>query len=905
MKIVKKYLSLFVAMLFFWFGGSSVAYAETVVSTESELRFALANGESVIKLSNDLTLTNQIVIEQKEVTFGSADGTPKKLTSGSGIRNLFYISKNATVSVNNLIFDGNNQGRIFMAEDGSELILEDVIIKNGTTQLFEPQMVGEINRQRYQGGGIYATNSSVKAINTQFINNTTKIDTPIDNQTGSPHGGAIYITEHSDLVIKGGSFKHNLSGKRTTNSGAHGEGGAIKSEDSTVTIEPASDGTRTQFLNNNTYTVSAGGGFQGGAIEVTNSTLTIKQADFIFDGADTAFPYRGGFSTGGFIKFEGSTGTVENATFKFNQLVDGFGISGGAIASENSQLVIRDSQFDASTGGTAKVIEAGGFIAIYGSGSFKLLDSTMTGTGSSWNGPRLASYGGAIAFYNNAQTPDAIISNTVIRNVAADHLGGAIAISTPTLEGIQAGNYHAKDTARVHLTVSNSTIDNTRSYWWNGQGRGGAIYVGPSSDETAKNVLLVKGTNLTNGFANYGGSIYNDGGAVTITDQSTISSGNLAAFNLGGYVYNNGYLKLDKVDMSTQTAVGPATWAGNPHTTKNAELPGTGVYANKDVIVTPEAKLGNNDIRVLDNQSAVRLTGPLSRQLNISISEKAQPDANYENSEEQERHIGYVVASGIDGYAPTVEDAKWTHYRTKYDANDQNGMYSQAVSEFSDHVLPAKWDYVLNPDTNTIVLGQRGILVYHTNHKDATISSGLPDEMTEGQQIKQLYTFYESNPAIKASPEELTSVKEKPTLTNYEFKDWYLPPAKELPIYSDNPSDRYQNFREVTFTTRAGVTRNVTTILNPDIDNTLHVFAAYESSIDVEGVKTWVDNDNQDGKRPEKLVVKLLKTVGDQTTQVATKEVSAKDEWKYSFTNLPQFENGQAITYRVDEELPA
>ncbi|MBF0779381.1 Cna B-type domain-containing protein, partial [Streptococcus cuniculi] len=42
-----------------------------------------------------------------------------------------------------------------------------------------------------------------------------------------------------------------------------------------------------------------------------------------------------------------------------------------------------------------------------------------------------------------------------------------------------------------------------------------------------------------------------------------------------------------------------------------------------------------------------------------------------------------------------------------------------------------------------------------------------------------------------------------------------------------------------------------------------------------------------------------------QTTQVATKEVSAKDEWKYSFTNLPQFENGQAITYRVDEELPA
>ncbi|WP_228062236.1 MULTISPECIES: Cna B-type domain-containing protein, partial [unclassified Streptococcus] len=74
---------------------------------------------------------------------------------------------------------------------------------------------------------------------------------------------------------------------------------------------------------------------------------------------------------------------------------------------------------------------------------------------------------------------------------------------------------------------------------------------------------------------------------------------------------------------------------------------------------------------------------------------------------------------------------------------------------------------------------------------------------------------------------------------------------------------------------------------------------------EVSGTKTWVDNDNQDGKRPEKLVVKLLKTVGGQTTEVARMEISAKEDWKYSFANLPQFENGQAITYSIDEELPA
>ncbi|MBF0776996.1 MULTISPECIES: Cna B-type domain-containing protein, partial [unclassified Streptococcus] len=906
MKNIKKWISLLATLLFCWIGwGFSVTHADTVVATEAELLAALSGGETEVKLSADLTITNPIVISNKQVRFGSADGTSKILTNGSGLQTLFSISNAASVSASNLIFDGDNQGRIFMVENGAKLTLTDVTIKNGTTQPFAPQMENGIDKQRYQGGAIYVANASVTAINTHFINNTTKSDTPVDAQAGSPHGGAVYITDHSNLLVRGGSFKHNLSGKKSSDLGAHGEGGAIKSESSTVVIEPTPEGTRTQFLNNNTYITSPEGGLQGGSIEATDSTLTITNADFIFDGAETTYPYRGGFSTGGFIKLEHSTGSIDNTTFKFHQLADGFGISGGAIASQNSDLEIRTSNFDASTGGAAKVIEAGGFITVYGSGSFKLFDSTMTGTGSSWQGPRLASYGGAIAFYNDARIPDAIIDNTTIRNVAADHLGGAIAISTPSMEGIRNGNYHAKDTARVQLTVNHSTVDNTRSYWWNTQGRGGAIYVGPSADESEKNTLLVTGTRLINGFANYGGAIYNDGGAVTVTDESTITADSLSAFNLGGYIYNNGYLKLDKVDMSRQTAVGPAAWHGNPHTTKSEELPGTGVYANKDVIVTPEAKLGTNDIRVLDKQSAVRLTGSLTRQLNISVSEKEKLDANDENSEAQHRYIGYTVATGIDNYIPTVEDAQRIHYQTKYNESDKTGIYSQAVSDYSDHVLPAKWDYVLNPDTKSIVLGQRGVLIYHTNHKDATITSGQPDSDNAGQQITQLYTFYESSPSIKSTPVELTAVEEKPTLANYQFKNWYQPSAKGFPIYEDNPSSIYHDFKEVTFTNRAGVTGEVTGILNPDIRNTLHVFAAYVGTIEVAGTKTWADNDNQDGKRPEKLVVKLLKTVGGQTTEAARTETSAKEDWKYSFTNLPQFENGQAITYSIDEELPA
>lgn len=76
------------------------------------------------------------------------------------------------------------------------------------------------------------------------------------------------------------------------------------------------------------------------------------------------------------------------------------------------------------------------------------------------------------------------------------------------------------------------------------------------------------------------------------------------------------------------------------------------------------------------------------------------------------------------------------------------------------------------------------------------------------------------------------------------------------------------------------------------------------ATTEVSGQKTWIDNENQDGKRPEKLLVKLLKTVAGQTRQAMTKEISAQDDWKYSFTNLPRFENGQEITYSIDEEVP-
>lgn len=65
----------------------------------------------------------------------------------------------------------------------------------------------------------------------------------------------------------------------------------------------------------------------------------------------------------------------------------------------------------------------------------------------------------------------------------------------------------------------------------------------------------------------------------------------------------------------------------------------------------------------------------------------------------------------------------------------------------------------------------------------------------------------------------------------------------------------------------------------------------------VAGTKAWNDNNNQDGIRPGAITVNLLA----DGTQVASKTVTASDNWKYSFDNLPEYANGKKITYTVSE----
>ncbi|CBZ48768.1 collagen adhesin [Streptococcus gallolyticus subsp. gallolyticus ATCC BAA-2069] len=84
-----------------------------------------------------------------------------------------------------------------------------------------------------------------------------------------------------------------------------------------------------------------------------------------------------------------------------------------------------------------------------------------------------------------------------------------------------------------------------------------------------------------------------------------------------------------------------------------------------------------------------------------------------------------------------------------------------------------------------------------------------------------------------------------------------------------------------------------TTISGTDITNT-HV----PETTEISGTKTWDDNDDQDGKRPTAITVNLLA----DGVKVDSKKVTAADDWKYEFKDLPKYKAGQEIKYSVTEE---
>ena len=116
---------------------------------------------------------------------------------------------------------------------------------------------------------------------------------------------------------------------------------------------------------------------------------------------------------------------------------------------------------------------------------------------------------------------------------------------------------------------------------------------------------------------------------------------------------------------------------------------------------------------------------------------------------------------------------------------------------------------------------------------------------------------------------------------NYEFNNLY-----KYVIGHENDNNYLINY----VVREQAVTGYDTTYNDTNITNSL-------ITTSISGTKTWNDNKNQDGKRPTEIIVNLLAN-GEKVSETTT---DASKNWKYEFTNLPVYKNGNKVTYTVTE----
>ena len=749
-------------------------FAATEVSDFDGLKNAIETGTEDITVQGTINVTETLTVNRDVKLTGGGVETPKLSALGS-VENIFKVENGKKLTIENITLDGNKQARLIYSNGGT-LEITNSKLQNGCPGA---------NAKANPGGGIFLKGGSLTATDTKFTGNTPGTNQGLGAGDGDVNGGAIYSgSDSSTISITGGSFEDNEVK-------AYGHGAAIYQENGILNV------TGTSFINNKGHVEGGNAGTQGACIH-TREGVTANISGVTAEIAK-------GFNTGGFLRSLGSNVTVTKSTFTIAGLGDGYGYSGGAFCFENGTSKVTGSTFTC-TG--SKLYHAGGFIDIVGGGTHIIDTNTMTGAGND-NNSAIASFGGAISVEEGARATVTIKGNTITNSTASD-TGGAIAI----------GTHKGVDTPST-VTMSGNKISNSGLIMWKG-GAGGALFVGKGSTVT------VSGDEVKDTKAPYGGGVYNEGN-LTITGGSSLTGG--VGSKLGGEIYNNGDLTVDDATI-TGNFVGGAAWEQYASHGKKFELGGTNIYAEKDVTITPNANITTGkDVRVLDGQSKILLTGPLKKEIDVSISEIAG------GTETQKRRVGYVIAEGT-GYTATKSDANFLHYIGRTNKEDASHYSNQPRAAYGDQKSTGEWDFVHDKDNGKVVVGQRVKLIYHGNL--GTIGENASEEKTV-----DVY----KNPNFWENQLKEYQVAD-PTLEGSSFMGWYFwkdgatagdedDSIQNIKI-PDDLREKLFDFLRVEFENNE---ENTDMIITPNI---IHTYAGWSQNISIPVLKDWVDTEDAD-----------------------------------------------------------
>ncbi|WP_155970768.1 Cna B-type domain-containing protein, partial [Streptococcus ruminantium] len=177
--------------------------------------------------------------------------------------------------------------------------------------------------------------------------------------------------------------------------------------------------------------------------------------------------------------------------------------------------------------------------------------------------------------------------------------------------------------------------------------------------------------------------------------------------------------------------------------------------------------------------------------------------------------------------------------------------------------------------------------VTQTSTNNFTITNTHTPETT---QVSGTKTWNDNNDQDGKRPKSITVN----LLANGEVVQSQKVSADTNWTYTFTNLPKYANGKEIVYTvSEEKVEGYETTVEGTNITNT-HT----PETTEVAGTKTWNDNNDQDGKRPKSITVNLLA----DGKVIKSQQVTAENDWKYTFTDLPKYANGKEIVYTVSEE---
>ena len=382
-------------------------------------------------------------------------------------------------------------------------------------------------------------------------------------------------------------------------------------------------------------------------------------------------------------------------------------------------------------------------------------------------------------------------------------------------------------------------------------------------------------------------NVYNNGQKIKYT---------ISEENINGYTTEiNGYNITNKHEIEKTEVSGTKTWDDNKNQDgKRPEKITVRLYANEKEGKSQEVKPDES------GNWKYSFTG-----LN-----------KYENGKE----IAYTVKEDkVEGYTSTIdhynitnkheiEKAEVSGTKTWEDNNNQDGkrpkkitvrLYANGVEKQAKELKPGsdgKWNYsftgldkysegkeikyIVKEDKvdgyETIIDGYNITNKHEIEKTEVSGTKAWEDNNNQDGKRPESITIH-----LLANGEEIKSQEVKPD----ESGNWK---------YSFTGLNKYENGKEITYTVKEDKVEGYTsTIDHYNITNKHEI-----EKTEVSGTKTWEDNNNQDGKRPESITINLLANGKKVSSTTAT----AASNWKYSFTDLNKYSEGKEITYTVKED---